>query len=381
MPAGPWIARSSSPDDRGPAGTDMLLQKRIFLQPNVVKESSRRDPIPVNRDDLIFVKMEKQMPEVQEPPKPVQTLKVQTQNLDSNLHEELRALISSGNKNGAIAFIFSKLQYWKYTKRVPRPVKEMKWSTSNPHPKGFITFEPDAGGFNNIRMNFETVLAFALILNRTLVIPPTQQMYLLHKPSGLGDYFDLADLKAALPAGLLTTEEYLKLRNVSIQYGERRYEDLKELLDFLRKQGPTPKWNMHSQALAVPSIKECNLTSDIGRMPYSKEFGRPYPTLQEFMAYRKDVVEFSSMDLEAEVIHFRTDKHSNEGYRLFGNYHTFLYFSDPEWFRYTAAFIRYHTLFSVFLFYSTLILFQFFCLLLLETTCIIQKSYWNTQPG
>lgn len=45
----------------------------------------------------------------------------------------------------------------------------------------YLTFEPDQGGWNNIRMAMETVLAMAFAMGRTLVLPPHQEMYLLTK--------------------------------------------------------------------------------------------------------------------------------------------------------------------------------------------------------
>ena len=53
---------------------------------------------------------------------------------------------------------------------------------TGPDPK-YLTFEPDEGGWNNIRMSMETAVVMAHATGRTLVLPPEQGMYLLHKVS------------------------------------------------------------------------------------------------------------------------------------------------------------------------------------------------------
>lgn len=52
-------------------------------------------------------------------------------------------------------------------------------SRGEPRDEKYITFEPDEGGFNNIRMAMETVIAMAVAMGRTLVLSPSQEMYLL----------------------------------------------------------------------------------------------------------------------------------------------------------------------------------------------------------
>ena len=43
----------------------------------------------------------------------------------------------------------------------------------------YMTFEPDGGGWNNIRMAMESTIGLAVAMGRTLVMPPQKQMYLL----------------------------------------------------------------------------------------------------------------------------------------------------------------------------------------------------------
>lgn len=51
-----------------------------------------------------------------------------------------------------------------------------------PPPDGqarYVTFEPDEGGFNNVRASLEVMVVFALVTGRTLVVPDPYPMYLL----------------------------------------------------------------------------------------------------------------------------------------------------------------------------------------------------------
>ena len=47
----------------------------------------------------------------------------------------------------------------------------------------YLTFEPDGGGWNNIRMAMETVIVMAHAMGRTLVLPPEKRMYLIGRVS------------------------------------------------------------------------------------------------------------------------------------------------------------------------------------------------------
>lgn len=49
----------------------------------------------------------------------------------------------------------------------------------SPKTEQWLVFEPDEGGWNNIRMSMETAVMMALATGRTLVLPPEQGLYLL----------------------------------------------------------------------------------------------------------------------------------------------------------------------------------------------------------
>jgi hypothetical protein len=44
----------------------------------------------------------------------------------------------------------------------------------------YISFVPDRGGWNNVRMSMEIIFVIAAATGRTLVLPPDQPLYLLH---------------------------------------------------------------------------------------------------------------------------------------------------------------------------------------------------------
>ena len=87
-------------------------------------------------------------------------------------------------------------------------------------PERYLTFEPDHGGFNNIRMAMETVVALAYAMGRTLVLPPAQSMYLLGKVQpgqsstpkfSFAHFFDMPAIHAEHNGlDIITTDEFIK---------------------------------------------------------------------------------------------------------------------------------------------------------------------------
>jgi hypothetical protein len=75
--------------------------------------------------------------------------------------------------------IASEMVYWSDIQSDSNFVSP--FMTKNPDEPKYMTFEPDGGGWNNIRMAMETAVALSHAMGRILVMPPEQGMYLLGK--------------------------------------------------------------------------------------------------------------------------------------------------------------------------------------------------------
>ena len=81
-----------------------------------------------------------------------------------------------------------------------------------------MTFEPDGGGWNNIRMSMETVVGLAAATGRTLVLPPQKRMYLLMEGVqkqrthfDFTDFFPMHKMAAENAAiDMITMQEFLE---------------------------------------------------------------------------------------------------------------------------------------------------------------------------
>ena len=78
----------------------------------------------------------------------------------------------------------------------------------------YLTMENDHGGFNNIRMGFETLLSMALLTGRTLVLPPAKRMYLLEQQNhkfGFQHFFPMHEIDYEhTNVQIITMKEFLE---------------------------------------------------------------------------------------------------------------------------------------------------------------------------
>ena len=242
-------------------------------------------------------------------------------------------------------------------------------------PEKYVTFEADQGGWNNIRMQMETVLVFAAATGRTLVLPPDQGMYLLDKGKGhqnahhFSDFFPFERLKRDRVVDVISMEEFLakeavpgKLRvtdkslgtvynvaGVKNLYPLNATTDLKPgqvvlppvknkhsasfdatvrsekraMLAYLRQVGACPKWEPFQHFVVIPSS------------PSQKS--APYFTFKNETSQSQRLHAFAGSPVRVpvvydedwqkqKVIHFISLP--GEGYRLLTHFYTFVYMED-----------------------------------------------------
>ena len=166
----------------------------------------------------------------------------------------------------------------------------------------YLTFEPDHGGWNNIRMAMETALVMSHAMGRTLVLPPEQRMYLLDKAHsngqrnefGFNDFFHLDAISIEHKGfKVITMEEFLtrvgttgELNGIYPPANQTNWSgNANGLWDYLRTVGYTPEWDPWVCALAIPASTESQSVVELNTTLQSimdGSYGKPKPTLEEF---------------------------------------------------------------------------------------------------
>jgi hypothetical protein len=96
----------------------------------------------------------------------------------SELLPEVRSL-HLGARFGKLKTSFVCSQYWKIRSKDDVQFVSPYATKGTTNITKYASFEPDYGGFNNIRMTLETLFVFAKATGRTIVLPPRAPIYLL----------------------------------------------------------------------------------------------------------------------------------------------------------------------------------------------------------
>ena len=231
----------------------------------------------------------------------------------------------------------------------------------------YMTFEPDGGGWNNIRMAMETILGLAVATGRVLVLPPEQSMYLLKKDASkqkinfsFQDFFPMHEL-AAEQKGLhiITTKEFLErealtghLRNKytgEVEFPpfnnrtEWNGEDIKPLKEWLRNVTLTPLWQPSSCMAAFPAsadpkdgqklvelLETMHEKGDFETRTYVKDpvpvNASTYDRLKDNINRRAKLCLYDKEMQEAPVLHFMC--YHKMRVRFLTHFYSFLFLED-----------------------------------------------------
>jgi len=258
---------------------------------------------------------------------------------------------------------------------------------TDPSVERYLAFEPDHGGWNNIRMAMETALVMGHATGRTLVLPPEQRMYLIDKGAGdqqttfgFNDFFHLDAISIEHKGfKVITMDEFLAREGVTgrlqdyntnrtvyppqnkTDYGSGNSRNgLTPLWKYLRQVGNTPTWDPWECALAIPSSTDdsavAELKDTVEKVMAGKYGGKPKPTLEEFngkpvpvdaplgdrmremLADRPGICVYDRPLQEARLLHLKVDK----GVRLLTHFYAFVFFADWRQDLWSKRFVRDH---------------------------------------
>ena len=255
----------------------------------------------------------------------------------------------------------------------------------------FLTFEPDHGGWNNIRMAMETVLAMAVAMGRTLVLPPHQEMYLLGKQDkgqrnnfSFDHFFHMESIsREHVGLDIISMTEFLELcmagQVLDDKTGKPLYppnnrtnwdgasgRDRKVLDNWMRQKSRLLTWECNECVAAFPaSSSEEDLKalealpeqiqSSGGFPPWEEYVGKPNPVdaspfdrLKEMNADRQKVCIYNTELQQSSWVHFPVGTVAQEGgerveeSRLLVHFYAFLFFQDWRQDLWMKRFVRDH---------------------------------------
>ena len=252
-------------------------------------------------------------------------------------------------------------------------------SLSSTRTTRYMTFEPDGGGWNNIRMSMETCLAMAVATGRTLVLPPSQQMYLLGDTTfSFADFFPLHEIADEHPGlDIISMETFLQravntgmLRNKEtgkVSYPPQRNRTnwdgdtngvYNVLNPWLQSVSMNPSWDPDKCVAAFPAtannLDDCdmlqttfsNIITEL-RPQIEDYLNMPTPVnasvqdrMSEFMAGRQELCLYDINLQNEELLHFAGKK--KLGGRLLVHFYAFLFFQDWKEDLWMKRFVRDH---------------------------------------
>ena len=232
------------------------------------------------------------------------------------------------------------LVYWNH----PQGTRDLEFQTPFANPttndninkkEQFLSFEPDMGGWNNVRMSLENIVVLAAATGRTLILPPLEPFYLLKDPTRQGrsfasffDLYDIPQLRVVTMADFLQQHGHDLLglspdRLAALEplaerciHQQKEKDDCGHLYRHLEDSGYQPP---------VEDMKQCIIFD----LDYLQD--RPIPELTQrritrFCGDERQPFFYSNEWHTHDLVHWQS---GGMQYRILNHFYTFLFFTDP----------------------------------------------------
>jgi len=228
--------------------------------------------------------------------------------------------------------------YWReWTEETP------VWSSPYKPKEGeepkYVTFEPDEGGFNNVRMALEIFVLFALATGRTLVLPDEYPMYLLGKEGVMHDFDHFYDVEGwtkyvdVLPMHKFLEKEGLtgQLKDGEMPPGNAtRFDRRRPLWEYIRRATDVFPVGPNSHVVGIDLPK--NFTTSEELMDYHPDF--------KTFSHGRQLLQYGPELQAKKSLHFTSVM--DGGNRYLAHFYSFLYFADPQADAFMKRFVRDH---------------------------------------
>jgi hypothetical protein len=221
--------------------------------------------------------------------------------------------------------------------------------TSKDH---YLTFEPDLGGWNNIRMSMEIVFVLAAVTGRTLVLPPNAPFYLLgfgsHGARSFGNFFPLENPHFKRHVKVITMKEFVEKEGKTLL--NLTDDEMKTVAPISEMCLYQPKSEIRCEILST-YLRKAGIQPDLGAGSDAQCFVFDENTLHgknataeakkrvsRFCGLRRKPYYYDQVLHGPKMIHWDASK--NDEHRLLNHFYTFLFFTDPVTDNFYKRFVR-----------------------------------------
>jgi len=213
------------------------------------------------------------------------------------------------------------------------------------HPRGkdapvaerkYLVFEPDRGGWNNIRMAAETAMIFAHATGRILVMPPIANWYLLDRnkkgeenKSTFSKFFDLGKIRESID--IITMQEFLDEAAVPSLLNKPYPKEI-PTSDFAHNNDRL--WKYLESACYVREWEPgkihigFNITRDESTGKALLGPIAPSERRRKHAAHGRELIPYDESFHEHKAVYFPGDYRNS--HRILTHFYTYLFWADPH---------------------------------------------------